>query len=172
MKASFNPYLVCAGIATMTGGMIHLAAIFGGPPWYRFIGAPDSIVDLAVIGHPYPIVVCVSIASVLFVWACYAFSGARLIKRLPLLRTGLIAIAAMLIVRGVVFVPLMAWHPAIFVGICNCKGVDAFLIVTSAICLLVGLCYAVGTHNAWDTLNSRFANKPLIAGPRVKHAAH
>jgi len=150
MQQTSNGYLLCAGVAAIAGGVVHIIAIFVGPSWYRLIGAPDSMVQLVVAGHPYPAIVCVVVASILFVWAAYAFSGAGVIRSLPLLRTGLVVIAALLIIRGVAFIPLMLWRPSLFVGICNCKGVDAFLIATSAICLAVGICYAVGSYKAWS----------------------
>jgi hypothetical protein len=157
MERTSNRYLICSGLAAIVGALIHLAAVAGGPSWYSFIGAPDSIARLAAIGHPYPTIVCVAIASVLFIWAAYAFSGAGLIRRLPFARTALVMISIMLVVRGISFIPLMAWRPGMFVGICNCNGVDAFLIITSVICLGVGIGYAIGTCKAWRQLSGTAA---------------
>jgi putative oxidoreductase len=148
-----NRYLVWSGLTAIVGAIIHLAAIVGGPSWYSFIGAPNSIVHLAAIGHPYPAIACVVIASILFVLAAYAFSGAGLVRRLPFVRITLVLISTILVVRGISFIPLMMWRPALFSDICNCNGVDSFLVVTSAICLAGGLAFAVGTCKAWGQLN-------------------
>lgn len=96
MRHFSNRYLICSGLATLLGALTHLGAIIGGPSWYSFIGAPDSIARLAANGHPYPAVLCVAIASVLCVWAAYAFSGAGLVRRLPFVRLVLAVISAAL----------------------------------------------------------------------------
>lgn len=150
-----NRYLLCAGVALVLGALLHIAAIFGGPAWYAAIGAPDQLVQMVREGRSYPIKICLLIASFLLVCAGYAFSGAGLILRLPLLRTALCLISAGLLLRALGLVPLMILYPQALAGICNCKGVDFFLLLTSAICLAIGAAYALGTRQAWQGL-SRF----------------
>lgn len=152
MHKSANIYFTFAGATTFMGGLIHLSMIIGGPSWYRFFGAPESIVQMAGAGSLYPAFVCIFIACVLFTWSLYAFSGAGFIARLPLLRVMLIAISVALIIRGISFIPLMLISPEIFQSITNCQNVNAFLIITSAICLMVGLAYAVGIKKSWSDL--------------------
>jgi hypothetical protein len=43
-------------------------------------------------GSPVPALVTVAITAVLAIWSAYGFSGAGLLRRLPLLRTGLVTI--------------------------------------------------------------------------------
>ena len=50
----------------------------------------------------------------------------------------------MLILRGVVFIPLIVWLPGALSGIYDCRSLDAFIIVTSGICLAMGIGYALG----------------------------
>ena len=57
---------------------------------------------------------------------------------------GLGAIAAVLILRGALFIPLIVWRPVALSGICDCGSVDAFIVVTSALCLAMGMGYALG----------------------------
>lgn len=87
---------------------------------------------------------CIVIATFLGLLASYAFSGAGVIRHLPFLRTGLSTIACVLILRGVLFVPMILWRPRTLAGICDCKSVDTFIIVTSVLCLAMGVGYALG----------------------------
>jgi hypothetical protein len=59
-----------------------------------------------------PRVYAVLIALLLFVWAAYAFSGAGLLRRLPLLRTGLVTISAVYLLRGLAPVPMLFMKPS------------------------------------------------------------
>lgn len=147
-----NTWLVLAGVALVLGALLHIAAIFGGPAWYSAIGAPDELVQMVREGRSYPIKICLLIASFLLLCASYAFSGAGLIVRLPLLRTALCLISGGLLLRALGFVPLMILYPQALAGICNCKGVDPFLLITSGICLAIGVALALGTRQSWRRL--------------------
>jgi hypothetical protein len=137
--------LTASGIALVAGALLHLAAIFGGPAWYAALGAPAGLVAMAATGSPRPAISCVVIASVLLVWAAYAFSGAGAIRRLPALRVVLALVATVLIARGVLFLPIAAWRPHLLAGLCGkCAEPGVFLFATSAVCVLLGLGFAVG----------------------------
>lgn len=155
MPKAARHYFLFAAALTFIGGLLHLAIIFGGPDWYRFFGAPEALAQMAATGALYPALVCVLIAGVLFTWTAYALSGAGLIKRLPFLRTILIAIALILIIRGIAFLPLMLLNPHLFHTITNTQSVDAFLLITSALCLVMGLAYAIAVKKSWLYLSTR-----------------
>ncbi|MGH8077680.1 MAG: hypothetical protein ACREPE_10190 [Lysobacter sp.] len=104
---------------------------------------------MARIGAPYATISCLVIATVLFVFAAYAFSGVGLIRHLPFLRTVLVLVASVLILRGIMFVPLVLWRPGALAGICDCRSVDTFIIVTSIICLTMGTGFAIGARDVW-----------------------
>ena len=146
-----NSALIFAGLATVIGGLVHLAAIAGGPSWYAFIGAPDEIIEMVKLGRHYPAKVCWLIATFLFVCASYAFSGARLLPRLPLLQFALFCIASGFLLRGLSFIPIVLFFPDAFVHITNSRGVDALMLLTSLICLVIGLCYAIGLRQLRQT---------------------
>lgn len=152
MPPATNLPLLGAGFTMLAGAIVHVAIIFGGPDWYRFFGAPEQLAQMAANGRWYPVIACLAIATLLLVWAAYAFAGAGVIRPLPLTRTALCLIAAVLIVRGVVFIPVAVWRPDLLGTICNCRGVDAFIVVTSALCLGTGLAYAFGARHAWSSL--------------------
>lgn len=157
MQRSTNHYLVFSGTVAAAGGLLHVATIFGGPSWYRLIGAPEAIVRLASQGHFYPVLVCLVAAAVLFTCAAFSFSGAGFIKRLPFLRTALVLIACGLLVHGVAFIPLVMLRPDLVTSVYDGDGVNTILVVTSVICLVTGITYALGTRQAWSQLRTGIA---------------
>lgn len=134
--------MVGAGVISLAGALLHLAIPIGGPAWYAAFGAPRRLVALAEAGAPYALVSCFAIATVLLVFAGYAFSAAGLIRRLPLLRPVLALIACVLILRGLLFIPMILWRPDSLARICDCNHVDFFIISTSLLCATLGGCFA------------------------------
>ncbi len=138
-----NLWLVTGGVLSALASLLHLAVIAGGPDWYRFFGAGEEMAQMAERGDPMAAVITLGIAVVLAIWSAFAFSGAGMIARLPLLRTGLIVISAIYLLRGLLLVPLLIMKPEV---------VDAFALWSSLIVLAYGIAYAVGTWTAWSTL--------------------
>lgn len=143
-----NPILIAGGVLSAIASLLHLAVIAGGPTWYRFFGAGEGMARLAEQGSWKPTVITVGIASILAIWAAYAFSGAGLIPRLPLIRTALVLITAVYLLRGLVLIPAFALNPG---------GITPFVLWSSLIVLVYGLAYAVGTWTAWPALSARAA---------------
>ena len=141
-----NPALIVGGVLSAAASVLHLTVIVGGPAWYRFFGAGEGMARMAEQGSWTPVVITLGIAGVLAVWAAYAFSGAGLIPRLPLLRTALVLISAVYLLRGLVLIPAFALNPG---------GVTPFVLWSSLIVLVYGLAYANGTWTAWPTLSGR-----------------
>lgn len=142
-----NPWLVAGGCLSLAATLLHLACIVGGPDWYRFFGAGEPIARAAERGSWTPALLTLGIASVLALWAGYAFSGAGYIRRLPLLRTGLVVISAIYLARGaMLFMPATFDRPDLS---------PAFMFWSSLIVLVFGIVYAVGTWRAWPRLSRR-----------------
>lgn len=140
-------WLLTGGLLTGIASLLHLAIILGGPEWYRFFGAGERMARMAARGSLYPAVVTAGIAAVLGVWTLYALSGAGVIRRLPFLRLALVLIAAAYLGRGALGIPLVLLADDPYAN--ELKGRMTFMIVTSAICIGLGLCYAVGAAQAW-----------------------
>ena len=138
-----NKWLILGGVLSALAAILHLGVIAGGPAWYRFFGAGEALARAAERGSPAPALITFAIAAVLAVWALYAFSGAGLIRRLPLLRTALVLIAAVYLLRAFILVPALILRPEI---------VDTFAVASSLIVLVYGLAYAVGTWRQWPAL--------------------
>jgi len=141
-----NLWLVAGGVLSAGAALLHVAIIFGGPGWYRFFGAGERLAHAAEMGSVRPPVYALGIALALLVWALYAFSGAGRIRRLPLLRTGLVTISAIYLLRALAPIPMLIAMP---------EKVDAFVLWSSIAVLVYGLCYAVGTWIAWPHLRGR-----------------
>lgn len=138
-----STWLIVGGSLSVAAALLHLGCILGGPEWYRFFGAGEGMARAAARGEWTPALITLFIAAVLLIWAAYAFSGAGVLPRLPLLRTGLIVIAAIYLLRGLVFIPLHLWRP---------QHSDSFAIWSSLIVFLYGAVYAMGTVKAWRHL--------------------
>jgi len=92
-------------------------------------------------GKIRPTLVTLAIAGVLLVWALYAFSGAGLAPRLPFTELVLLLISAVFLARAVAFPVLRPRFP---------ENSTAFWLVSSGICLAIGLLYAVGLAALWS----------------------
>lgn len=87
-------------------------------------------------GKRKPALITLAIASILLLWALYAFSGAGIIPRLPLTKIALALISVVYLARAVAFPLLKPAFP---------ENSRIFWWVSSSICLVLGLLYAIGT---------------------------
>lgn len=137
-------WLIAGGVLSILAAVLHLAVIAGGADWYRFFGAGEEMARAAERGSMVPVVVTLGIATLLAAWAAYAFSGAGLIGRLPLLRTALVLISAIYLTRGLLIVPVALLVP---------YSEAAFDYWSSLIVLIYGLIHASGTWLSWPKLS-------------------
>ena len=141
MTGAREAWLVAGGALSLAAAALHLACIVGGPAWVRAFGAGERMVEAGRIG---PILVTVGIAAALAGFGVYAWSGAGLLPRLPLLRAALVAITAIYLLRGLVlFVPGALRRPDLS---------PRFLFWSSAVVLGFGLVHLVGTWRCWPAL--------------------
>lgn len=141
MVNSRNRLLLAAALCSALAALLHLACIVWGAPLYRFLGAGEQMARMAEAGHWYPDVAALCIAGVLLIWSAYAASGAGLIRRLPLLRLVLCLITLIYLARGLGAVLIMPMFPGNSV---------LFWILTSAICLVIGLLHLLGLRQIWS----------------------
>lgn len=139
--------LLSGGALTGVASLLHVGIILGGPDWYRFFGAGERMARLAARGSIYPTVITASIAVVLGLWTLYALSGAGVIRRLPFLRLALVLIAAIYLTRGILGVPAVLFVEDPYLNQLRAKM--TFMVFSSAICVCLGLCYAVGAAAVW-----------------------
>lgn len=68
-----NYALIVGGVLSFLASLMHIAVIYVGADGYRLFGAGEESAMMA---------------GVLFVWAPFAFSGAGLMRRMPMLKLG------------------------------------------------------------------------------------
>lgn len=138
-----NHFLMVGAALSALAALVHLGCIVFGASWYRFFGAGEGMARLAEAGHWYPVVVASAIAALLFTWSAYALSGAGVIRRLPLLKPGLCVISVIYLGRGVGFAAIMPMFPG---------NSMTFWLVSSSICLTIGMVHLAGLQQAWARL--------------------
>lgn len=148
MTSTKSTVLVVAAMLSAIAALLHLACLIIGAPMFRLMGAGEQMAQLHLAGHWYPVAITSAIAVILLGWSLYALSGAGVIRRLPLLRTVLTAVTCIYIARGVAFIPAMAYFPGNSV---------TFWLVSSAICLLIGIVHLIGLRQVWDRLSGMTA---------------
>ena len=139
-----------AGALSAFVALLHLVIIFLGAPAYRYFGAGERMARLAEQGSFTPAAITLGLTLVFAVFSGYAFSGAGDLRRVPLLRTGLIGIGAIYTLRGLLLGPQLFWF---FSGYRD--AVPARQLLFSGVALLTGLAYLVGTRDAWAQLGGR-----------------
>ena len=111
---------------------------------YKIVADRIQLV-LSAAGHITPTLITLGIAAVLTTWSLYALSGAGVIPRLPLIRSGLSVIAGVYLLRGLAGFVLAALAPG--------ERSVGFWVWSSLICLVIGALYFVGTRQAWSQLS-------------------
>ena len=145
MNDGTNKWLVIGGWLSLAAALLHVVCIFGGGDYYRFFGAGEEMARADEAGSWMPAIMTSGIALILAIWAAYAFSGAGLLRRLPLMRTALIIISAIYLLRGLFIIPIMI-EPAMR---------SPFNIWSSLIVLGYGITYAIGARVAWAQLSAQ-----------------
>lgn len=140
MTVLHTPALVAAGAFSFLASAAHLACIAGGGRWYRFMGAGERMANAAERGQWQPTAVTLCIAGVLAMWGLYAWSGAGLLPRLPLLPWALGSIAGVYLARGFLFPVLRSHFP---------NNSARFWYVSSSICIVIAITHLVGLWQLW-----------------------
>lgn len=135
--ARTNPYLTAGGVLSALIAGLHLAlAAF--PALYGYVAPGQSaLTEMAVQGSRVTTMVSLALAFLLAVWAVYGFSGAGLIRPLPLLRAALLAIGAIYVLRAL-FLPTE-------VRMVLAEGYPLRFVLFSILSLAAGLLYLIGS---------------------------
>lgn len=138
-----NIFLIIAGTLSAIAAILHLACIYFGASWYRFLGAGEYMAQLAEQGSIKPTLITTGIFCVLSLWSLYAFSAAGIIFRLPFIKFVLIIITAIYLIRGAAGLFLMG----------NPLGrTPEFWLWSSLICLVIGIVHMIGVIQQWKQL--------------------
>ena len=153
MMRNENQWLKLGGILSLGVALLHIAIIFVGAPAYRYFGAPEGYARAAESGSASPAMRTLVLVTIFAIWGLYAFSGAGVIRRLPLLRIALLLIGIIYTLRGV-FV-----FQQIFQTLTSSEQVEPRKIVFTLVSLIIGLAYLIGTVINWR--NFRASNRVI-----------
>jgi hypothetical protein len=145
--------LIFAAALSFAIALLHLAIIFLGPEAYTYFGAAD-LGALEAQGSRMPDLLTLILVGVFAAFGFYALSGAGVIRRLPLLATGLIAIGSIYTLRGLVVIPDL-------IRLVHGAGYPLRQTVFSAVSLAVGLAYLIGTARRWSFIRHSAEGEPL-----------
>ena len=127
--------LISAGVIASASAIWHVLCIFGGPSWFEFARAPQQIIESAQQGTMLAPIGTVIVASLMFACTMFAFSAVGLIRKVPLLKSALITIATLCILRGLIAIPTFVTP----------TGADIWQIVGSTVWFYVGICFLTGS---------------------------
>ena len=133
--------LTLAALIAICTGLAHLSCIYFGPECYAAQLAPPIIVESAKAGTFLAPLGAIFASAIYILLGCYALSGAKIIRKLPLLKFGIYTIAFVCIVRGIL--PLQLW-------LRQPDKVSDAVFYTGIVWLIAGLLYFFGfraSHN-------------------------
>lgn len=126
---------IIGAFLSAAAAVAHLACIALGAPAYRFMGAGERMARSVEAGKLRPTLVTSAISGVLLLWAAYALGGAGVIQPLPFSSIVLPAICVIYLARALGFPLLRSSFP---------ENSQRFWLVSSGICLVMGLAYLYG----------------------------
>jgi len=141
LVAIARPFLLVGAAFSFAIASLHVTVAIIGTRAYRYFGAPETLVLAASKGSPAPAAFTILIAAVFVIWGAYALSGAGTIRRLPLLRTALVLISVVYVLRGLSVIPQIA-----LLGQTSPSGATVLPrhVVFSTVSLVAGFLYAIG----------------------------
>ena len=136
--------LMIAGSLSLAVAVFQAAIVFSVPA-SRYFGAPEEL-----LANPLMLIVAGLFMAVVFgLCGLYAFSGAGSLRRLPLLRLGLIVIGIVYTWRGIVVFPLLL----VLLGyIQSPVPLLPQALASSAVALVIGVLYLAGAIGNWQNL--------------------
>jgi hypothetical protein len=127
--------LMSAGVIAAASAIWHLLCIVGGPSWFAFARAPQQIIDSAQQGTLLAPLGTIVVAALMFACTVFSFSAAGLIRKVPLLKSALMTISLLCIVRGLIAIPILVTP----------TGLDIWEVIASSVWLYVGICFLAGS---------------------------
>ena len=141
--------LTSAGIIFSLAAIWHLLCIIGGPAWFTFARAPSAIVISAQQGTLLAPIGTIIVALLMFTCTLYAFSGSGLIRKIPLLKTALITISILCLLRVMVVFPSLLYS----------SFTDTWQLIATSVWLFLGICFLVGSADQFGVKIAH--NKPI-----------
>ena len=140
---NLNIYLIIGAALSAIAAILHVVCIIFGASWYRFMGAGEQMALLAEQKSLQPMLITSAIALALFIWSAYALSAAGIIRRLPIIRTAMVIITAIYLLRGIA---------GLFFIRTPGENSPEFWLWSPLICIIFGVFYFIGLKKSWAQL--------------------
>lgn len=141
----FKQRLALAGMICFVLAVFQVVIGFF-PSLSLYFGAPEALVKNSFA----LIIASLFVAGVLAVFGLYAFSGAGFIRKLPLLKQGLVAISCVFILRGLLLLPELL----VVVGVFHVSiPVAPRFVIFSLGSLFIGIIFIAGTIGGWSSFS-------------------
>ncbi len=134
-----SKFLVTGGIIAGLAAIWHVLCLFGGVSWLAFARAPPTIIESYEQGTMLAPIATIIVAGLMFACTAYAFSGVGFIRKIPLIKSALVTISVLFILRALLVIPRLKRE---------CFS-DTWQIVASSVFLFVGICYLLGSIEAF-----------------------
>lgn len=135
--------LLGGGYFSLACALFQFSGIFWPPDAIRYFGGPADFSRTQPVLYT---LLCIVVAAIVAVFGLYALSGAGRIRRLPLLRTVLLAATAIYIFRGLLLIPqipVVIQHPNL-----------ARFLLFSMLSLCIGFAHLAGLSTLFHHENS------------------
>ena len=130
IKSSGSFMLVSVAALALFTALSHMSCIVLGPECYRAQMAPEALIELSK-SAPWRAALETTLVSLLFVaTAIFCLSGARVIRKVPMLKPAIITISVICSLRGIATLPLSLLFP---------EQVTAFSIIAGILWFLAGI---------------------------------
>jgi hypothetical protein len=141
--------LILAGVLSFCAAVFQ-AAIGFVPEWSAAFGAVEALVS----NPPLLLTLSLLVALLLVIFGLYGLSGAGAIRRLPLLRPGLLVIGLLYGMVGINFI----FQVLAMLGILPSAGpIPVLIVLVSFGALVAGLAYLIGLAVSWKRLSTKAA---------------
>lgn len=139
--------LILAGVLSFCAAIFQAVIAFV-PEWSAAFGAGDALAS----NPPLLLTLGLLVALVLVIFGLYGLSGAGVIRRLPLLRLGLLVIGLLYPLVGVNFI----FQVLALLGILpSTQPVPIYQVLVSFGALVAGLAYLIGLAVSWRRLSTK-----------------
>ena len=136
MSVNFkSQLLLTGGVIAGLAAVWHLLCILGGPAWFIFARAPSVIIASAQQGTLLAPIGTIIVAALMFTCTIYALSGAGVIRKIPLLKSALVTITILCLLRVVVVIPSLLYS----------SFTDTWQVIATSVWLFVGICFLLGS---------------------------
>jgi hypothetical protein len=140
-----------AGFISLILALFQVVISFS-PAWSLYFGAPPELTE-----NPPLLIISGLIVSIIFIiFGLYGLSGSGDVKPLPFLRSGLIIVGSIYLLRGM----LIVLQVLIILDLVHIdEEITPQLVLSSLVSLLIGIIYVTGTIKNWQGLKPLSINK-------------